>query len=70
VSTAEIKASIDRMTEDERFFAAAYIQHLASSGDPDYQSLLAGRMQRMDGGKKISLEQAERLHLALEKEGL
>jgi len=70
MSTVEIKASIDRMSDEERFFAAAYIQHLAQSSDPAYQSLLAERMQRMDGGQKFTLEQAQRIHAALEAEGL
>ncbi len=70
MSTREIKASIDQMTEDERFFAAAYLHHLAQSGDPAYRASLGTRMTRMEAGQKFSLEQAERLHAALEAEGL
>jgi hypothetical protein len=70
VTTAEIKASIDRMTEEERFVAAAYLQHLAQAGDPAYQAVLALRMQRMDEGRKVTLEQAQRIHQSLEAEGL
>jgi hypothetical protein len=70
VNTAEIKMRIDQMTDDERFFAAAYLQHLAQERDPVYRAMLSERMKRMDDGKKVSLDQAHRLHQALEAEGL
>jgi hypothetical protein len=70
VSIAEIKDSIDRMTDEERFFAAAYLQHRAQANDPAYQALLADRMKHMDAGQKVTLEQAQRIHDALEAEGL
>ena len=70
MSTADIKANIDQMTEDERFFAAAYLQHLAQENDPAYQATLAERMKRMDAGHKVTLEQAHRTHDTLESEGL
>ena len=54
------------MTEEERFFAAAYLHHRAQVDDPAYQTLLSERMQRMDAGHKISLDQAQRIHDALE----
>ena len=58
------------MTDEERFFAAAYLQHRAQERDPSYQILLAERMKRMDSGQKVTLEQAQRIHAALEAEGL
>lgn len=70
MSTAEIKASIDNMTDEERFFAAAYLQHRSQERDPAYQSLLTARMNRMDKGEKVTLDQAQRVHKALENEGL
>ena len=70
VNTVEIKASIDRMTEEERFFAAAYLQHRAQERDPAYQALLSGRMNRMEAGQKVTLEQVQRIHQALEAQGL
>ncbi|MBI2947561.1 MAG: hypothetical protein HYY23_07935 [Verrucomicrobia bacterium] len=70
MDTSEIKASIDRMSDDERFFAAAYLHLLAQERDPTYQALLADRMKRMDAGQKVTLEQAQRIHQALESEGL
>jgi hypothetical protein len=70
VSITEIKASIDRMTDVERFFAAAYLQHRAQADDPAYQALLSERMKRMDAGQKVTLEKTQRIHEALEAEGL
>jgi hypothetical protein len=70
MSTSDIKANIDQMTEDERFFAAAYLQHIAQANDPAYQTTLAERMKRMDAGRKVTLEQAHRIHDMLESEGL
>jgi hypothetical protein len=70
VSITEIKASIDLMTDEERFFAMAYLQHRAQASDPAYQGLLSERMKLMDAGHKVTLEQAQRIHEALEAEGL
>ncbi len=70
MTTEEIKANIDRMTDEERFFAAAYLQHRAQENDPAYRLLLSARMERMDAGKKVSFEQVKRIHEALEAEGL
>ena len=50
------------MTEEERFFAVAYFQHLSQQKDPAYSVLLAERMQRMDEGNKLPLESARRFH--------
>ena len=70
MSFAEIKASIDRMSDEERFFAAAYLQHRAQANDPAYQAVLSERMKRMDAGQKVTLEQAQRIHDSLAAEGL
>jgi hypothetical protein len=70
VKTTAIKSSIDRMTVEERFFAAAYLRHLAQERDPAYRNLLNERMKRMDESKKVTLEQAQRIHQALDSEGL
>ena len=70
MTTAEIKASIDKLTDEERFFAAAYLQHRAQESDPAYPTMLSERMNRMDAGKKVTLEQVQRVHNTLESEGL
>lgn len=58
------------MTTEERFFAAAYLHHLAQANDTAYQSLLAERMTRMDSGRKFTAEQVQRVHQTLEHEGV
>lgn len=58
------------MTDEERFFAAAYLQHRAQAENPAYRRILTERMKRMDEGRKLTLEQAHRIHGALEAEGL
>lgn len=70
MTTLEVKEQIDAMSDEDRFFAAAYLDHLASEKDDVHRRVLTERMDRMDAGKKVSLEQLERLHLALENEGL
>jgi hypothetical protein len=69
MSTAVIKASIDRMSEDERFFAAAYLRHLQLDGDLAHQAVLKERLDRMIGGAGAPLEKAVRLDEALRREG-
>ena len=58
------------MTDEERFFAAAYLQHRAQENDPAYQVMLVERKKRMDAGHKVTLEQVQRIHNVLESEGL
>jgi hypothetical protein len=70
MTTVEIRQSIDQMTDEERFFATAYLQHLSQQQDPQYQTMLSERMQRMDAGKKVTLEQAVKIHQALKAEGI
>ena len=69
VSIAEIKASIDRMTDEERFFAAAYLRHRAQEQDEGYRALLSERMKRLESGQKVDFDQVKRIHEALEAEG-
>ncbi|MSR65366.1 MAG: hypothetical protein EXS18_06255 [Verrucomicrobiae bacterium] len=70
MTTVKIKASLDRMTETDRMFAAAYLKHLARANDSSHQSRLGASMRKMDSGRKISLDQVKRLHKELEAAGL
>jgi ketosteroid isomerase-like protein len=65
VTRDEIKTTIDKMTDDERFFAAAYLEHLAQVNDPAYQRMLDERMKRMNAGQKVTLEELQRIHQTL-----
>lgn len=70
MTTMQVKQQIDAMSDDDRFLAAAYLEHLSNEKDAAYRLNLSERMQRMDSGKKVSLEQLDRLHQALEHEGM
>ncbi|MDI1315291.1 hypothetical protein [Prosthecobacter sp.] len=58
------------MSDEDRFLAAAYLEHLSNAKDAAYRMKLSERMQRMDSVQKVSLEQSERLHHAPEREGM
>jgi hypothetical protein len=70
VATAEIKAQIDAMSEEDRFFAQAYLQHLAHQDDAGYRSMLGQRLRRIEAGEKFTLAQVQELHRQLEQQGL
>ncbi len=70
MTTMQVKQQIDAMSDEDRFLAAAYLEHLSNAKDAAYRLNLSERMQRMDSGQKVSLEQLERLHHALEREGM
>jgi hypothetical protein len=70
MTTIQVKEQIDAMSDDDRFLAAAYLEHLTNEKDSTYRAELSMRMKRMDEGKKASLEQLERLHHTLEREGM
>lgn len=70
MTTAQVKEQIDAMSDDDRFFATAYLQHLANERDEQRKARLGARMKRMDEGRKISQEQLLELHQQLEARGL
>ena len=70
MTTLKIKQSINRMSETDRIFAAAYLKHLLRVNDPVHRAKLTARMRKMEAGKKISLDQVWRLHKELETAGL
>lgn len=70
MSLAEIKQTISAMNEEERFLAAAYLRVLARENDLEWQRSMAERCDRGGQGQKSTLEQAHKMHRALESEGL
>ena len=64
----EIKEQIDAMSDEDRFLAAAYLEHLANTKDEVHRMTLAKRMLSMDAGQKVPLERLHVLHEALEHE--
>lgn len=57
-----IREQIDAMSDEDRFFAAAYLQHLANEQDEERQTRLESRMNRMDSGEKFTLDQLVDVH--------
>ncbi len=70
MSTAEIKQTIEAMSDEERFFAASYLGVLIHRDDHEYRRMLGERMDRVTQGNKVTLDQALKAHDALESEGL
>ncbi len=70
MNLAEVKQMVDQMSDEERLFLTAYLHHRLRANDPANRADLEERMKQMDAGNKVSLEQAWRLHRALEAEGL
>ncbi len=65
-----IRQQIDAMSEEERFFASAYLQHLANEHDDERKARLAARMKRMDQGRHFTLDQAHQIDQSLATNGL
>ena len=70
MSRAELKTLVDRSTQEERLFLAAYLRHLSTQDDAGLQHELAGAHREIEAGKRISLRQLKGLHLTLGKTGL
>ena len=69
MSLAEVKQTIGAMNEEERFLAAAYLRVLERD-DLEWQRSMAERCDRIAQGQKSTLDQAHKMHVALESEGL
>ncbi len=65
MTVAELKSGIEQSSLEDRAYLAAFLKHLARKDDPAFQSELSRLNEEIDGGKKISLEQAKRLHETL-----
>jgi hypothetical protein len=70
MSTKELIQTANALNAEERLFLAAYLKHLSRVDDPAYREELSRLNREIDEGKKFTLAQVKRLHLALEKEGL
>lgn len=70
MTTTHIREQIDAMSDEDRFFTAAYLQHLGNDSDAQRKATLEARMTRMDSGRKFSLEQLKDMHQELESQGL
>ena len=70
MSTTEIRTTLDRLSRDERFFAAAYLHHLAQAEDESWRADIQNTMTGMDGGRKFSFEQVRSMHESLAAQGI
>lgn len=66
MTTTHIRELIDAMSDEDRFFAAAYLQHLGNDSDAQRKATLEARMTHMDSGRKFSLEQLVDMHPQME----
>lgn len=69
MTTTQVKQQIDAMSEEDRFFAAAYLQHLANRDNPEHIAQLTEANKRMDAGHKVAFEELVAMHEALLAEG-
>lgn len=70
MTTTHIREQIDAMSDEDRFFVAAYLQHLGNDTDAQRKATLASRMTRMDEGRTFTLDQLQDMHQQLERQGL
>jgi hypothetical protein len=70
MSTAELKAVVDRASPEERLFLEHYLAQLRRSEDPEYSEELARRHREMDAGTKVRWTEVRRIHQDMLKDGL
>lgn len=70
MSRNELKAVVDRSSQEDRLFLAAYLQHLAGRDDPAVQVELTSAQREITRGRKVNLKQLKRLHRTLLPYGL
>lgn len=58
------------LSEDDRIFLTAYLKHLSRVNTPAYKDELSRLNDEFSQGKVFSMEQVQRLHDELSKEGL
>ena len=55
---------------EDRFFAGAYLHHLAQSSDAAWQQEMEDTQEAMNAGRKFSLKHVGEMHDALTDRGL
>jgi len=69
MSTNAISETLDRLSPEERFFAAAYLHHLSEAADEGWRQEIERTQSEMDAGRKFSLDQVRAMHEALNAQG-
>ena len=70
MAMTDVRQQIDAMSEEDRFFASAYLQHLANGSDSERERHLAERLDRLEQGRGVDLDQLKSLHESLAANGL
>ncbi len=70
MSLAELKAEVSRLPLDDRLEIADLLAEQDRQDETARQARIARRMQHMDDGRKITLEQLTVLHDAMKSVGL
>ena len=69
MSLAQVTQEIARMSEDEQFHVAAFLQHLVDERDANHATAMTAANRRMDAGQKVTFEELIERHEAMERQG-
>ena len=70
MTTAQIKKSLDTITDDDRLYLLHYLKHRVRADTSANANELTRRHEEMRGGRKVTLAQVKRVDAALRREGL
>ena len=70
MSVQELKQSAGKLTPEERFDLAVFLQHLAQKDDPEHQRALGQADARISDGKKVSLEELRKMVSVMDEKGV
>ncbi|MCH2155771.1 MAG: hypothetical protein MK080_07185 [Opitutales bacterium] len=70
MTKAEIAATVDQLSIEERTYMKAYIKMKELVGDPDYRAEMSRRLNAVKAGKGVDQDQVVDLHNRLSKNGL
>jgi hypothetical protein len=69
MSTRAISETLEQMSPDERFFAAAWLHHRLQAEDEEWRREMQRTQADMDAGRKFSHGQVSAMHDALTAAG-
>lgn len=69
MSMAELKQTVVTLTAEERFELAAFLAELDEGDENRFNQMISQRMDAMDSGHKVTMEQFESEHRRRSAEG-
>jgi hypothetical protein len=69
MSIVELKQQLAVLSVEERFQLAAFLAELEQEKEDEFRAEADRRMQTMDAGRKVTMEQFEEQHRKLQDEG-